>query len=83
MNKKQLAEILKYSDPKRLYVVDWKNSIVMLICPFLAIVKDDIGELKARQIIEVDEVKVTMELITVFVVKNRAYFYYHFEIVLD
>lgn len=82
MNMEQLAEILKYSHPKILYVVDWRNSLVVLRCPFKAIVKDDVGSLRAKQIIEVDEVKVTMELVTVFVVNNKAYFYYHFEILI-
>lgn len=82
MNKEQLAEILRYSHPKRLYVVDWRNSLVILRCPFKVLVKDDIGELKVNQLIEVDEVKVTLELITVFIVNNKAYFYYHFEILV-
>ena len=83
MNKKQLVEQLKYSHFKKLYVVDWKNSLILLVCPFKAKVKKNIGSLKAKEIIEVDEVKVTLELITVFVVKKKAYYYYHFEIIVD
>ena len=83
MNKKQLAELLKHSHPKELYIVDWRNKLLILRCPFRASVKDDIGNLKAREIIYVDEIKVTLELITVFVVKKKAYFYYHFEILVD
>lgn len=83
MNKKELADLLKYSHPKKLYVVDWQNSLIVLKCPFKAKVKKDIGSLKAKEIIEVDEVKVTLELITVFIVKNEAYYYYHFEILVD
>ena len=83
MNKKQLAELLKYSHPRKLYVVDWNNSLVLLVCPFKALVKWKIGDLKAKEIVLVDEIKVTLELITVFVVKRKAYFFYHFEILVD
>lgn len=83
MNKKQLVELLKYSHPNKLYVIDWENSLVLLVCPFKAKVKSDIGDLKAKEIVYVDEIKVTLELITVFVVKNEAYYYYHFEILVD
>ena len=83
MNEKHIARILKYSDPKSLYVVDWRNKLLLLRCPIKALVKEDIGHLKARELVFIDEIKVTMELITVFVVKNRAYFYYHFEILVD
>jgi len=80
MDQKELAEILKYSHPERLYVVDWRNSLIVLICPFKAIVKDDIGVLKKLEVVFIDEVKVTLELVTVFVVEGKGYFYYHFEI---
>ena len=83
MNEKLLAELLKYSHPKELYVVDWRNKLVVLVCPIKAAVKHDIGTLKAKEIVYIDEVKVTLELITVFVVKRNAYFYYHFEIIVD
>jgi hypothetical protein len=56
---------------------------LLLRCPIKALVKDDIGHLKAREVVFIDEIKVTMELITVFVVKKEAYFYYHFEILLE
>ena len=83
MNKKQLAELLKYSHPKEIYVVDWRNKLLLIRCPFKASVKENIGHLKAKEVVLVDEIKVTLELITVFVVKKKAYFYYHFEILVD
>jgi len=83
MNKNELAEFLKYSHPKQLYVVDWNNSLLLLICPFKAIVKGDIGTLKKNSIVYIDEVKVTLELTTVFIVGEKAYYYYHFEIIVE
>ena len=81
MNKQQLAEILKYSHPKELYIVDWENKLVVLKCPFKVMAKDSVGQIKRNEIVEVDEIKVTMKLITVFVIVGQAYFYYHFEII--
>ena len=83
MDKKKLVESLKYSHPKQLLVVDWQNSLIVLKCPFKAKVKKDIGSLKANETILVDEIKVTLELITVFIVQGAAYYFYHFDILVD
>lgn len=83
MNKKQIAYILKYSHTKQLYVVTYKNVLLRLDCPFKAIVKDNIGFLKQEQVIEVEEVKITSDLVTVFVINGNAFFYYHFDILVD
>jgi hypothetical protein len=83
MNKKQIAYILKYSHPKQLYVVTYKNILLRLDCPFKAIVKEDIGRLKRNQIVEVVEVKITSDVVTVFIINGSAFFYYHFDILVD
>ncbi|RKS55885.1 hypothetical protein BC962_0859 [Gillisia mitskevichiae] len=80
MTEQELAEILKYSSPNTLYVVAWNNLLTQLFCPFKVIVKHHIGELKIGQKVWVDNVKVTSSLTTVFIVKGRAYYFYHFEI---
>jgi len=83
MNKKLLADLLKYSNPKELYVVTWNNLLKLLFCPFKVSVKHDIGSLNQGQIVWVEEVKVTMELKTVFVIKGQPFFYFHFDIIID
>ncbi len=80
MNKQQLAEILKYSHPKELYIVDLENKLIVLKCPFKVVAKNNVGQVKRNEIVEVDEIKVTMKLITVYLIEGQAYFYYHFEI---
>ncbi len=80
MNKKQLAEILKYSSSNQLYIVTWNNLLKLLLCPFKVIVLQDIGKLKADTIIWVEEVKVTIEVKTVFIIEGKAYYYFYFEI---
>lgn len=83
MNKKLLAELLKYSNPKELYVVTWNNLLKLLFCPFKVYVNHDIGYLKQGQIVWVDEVKVTMELKTVYIIKGQSYYYHHFDIIVE
>ncbi|PIB32597.1 hypothetical protein BFP78_08050 [Gaetbulibacter sp. 5U11] len=55
----------------------------LLFCPFKVKANRNIGMLKKGQEIMVDEVKVTQELQTVYIIKNVAYYYYHFDIVID
>ena len=82
MTKKELAEVLKYSSPREIYVITWNNILKRLFCPFEVQVLQDIGTLKKGQFVFVDEIKVTIELKTVFIIDTRAYYYYHFEIVI-
>jgi len=83
MNKQDLAEQLKYSSSQWLYVVTWNSILKQLFCPFRVSVIDAIGGLEAGQIVLVQEVKVTLDLKTVFIIDSKAYFYYHFNIIID
>ena len=82
MTKKELVELLKYSSPLEIYVITWNNILKRLFCPFEVEVVQDIGTLKKGQFVFVDEIKVTIELKTVFIIDTKAYYYYHFEIVI-
>ena len=82
MTKKELAELLKYSSPREIYVITWNNVLKRLFCPFRVKVLQDIGTLKKGQVVLVQENKVTLELKTVFIIKNEAFYYYHFDIVV-
>lgn len=82
MTKKELAELLKYSSPREIYVITWNNILRRLYCPFEVQVLQDIGTLKTGQFVFVDEIKVTIELKTVYIINNEAYYYYHFDILV-
>ena len=82
MTKKELAELLKYSSPREIYVITWNNILKRLFCPFEVQVLQDIGTLKTGQFVFVEEIKVTIELKTVFIIDTKAYYYYHFEILV-
>ena len=83
MDKNELAEQLKFSSSEWLYVVTWNNILKKIVCPFTVLVLTDIGPLKKGQIVWVQQVKVTMDLKTVFVIDGNAYYYYHFDILID
>lgn len=82
MTKKELAELLKYSSPKELWVITFNNFLKRLICPFKVKVLQDVGLLKRGQIVLVSEVKVTTELKTVYMINGQAYYYYHFDVLV-
>ncbi len=82
MTKKDLAELLKYSSPREIYVITWNNILKRLFCPFNVTVLQDIGNLKKGHVVLVQEVKVTFELKTVYIINNEAYYYYHFNILV-
>lgn len=82
MTRSQLYELLKYSSPKEIYVITWNNILKRLFCPFRVMVLQDIGTLKKGQTVLVQEVKVTLELKTVYIIDNQAYNYYHFNILV-
>ena len=80
MRDDELADILKYCSPNALYVITWNNLLKQLFCPFLVGVKHQIGELEKNEHVWVENVKVTASLRTVFIIKGRAYYYDHFDI---
>lgn len=82
MTKKNLAEQLKYSSPNELWVITWNNLLKKMFCPFEVLVLQDIGMLEKGQIVLVEEVKVTLELKTVFIINQSAYYYHYFEIIV-
>jgi hypothetical protein len=83
MNSEQLAELLKFASPYSILVVTWQNKIVELHVPFKVQLKNDVGVLTRGQIVEVELVKLSTALITVFVINDNAYYYYHFNILIE
>jgi len=81
MDEEQLVELLRYSSPKELYIIAWNDLLKVLFCPFKVEVLCSVGHLKKGKIVWVEEVKITRELVTVYVICAEAYYYYYFDIV--
>lgn len=82
MTDHELAELLKHSNPKEIYVITLNNRLLRLKCPFRVVVLNNIGWLLKGQIVLVTEIKVTSDVKTVFIIDDNAYYYFHFEILI-
>ncbi|MGJ5642890.1 hypothetical protein [Formosa sp. S-31] len=82
MNSKDWAELLKYASPKSILVVNAKNRVIELKCPFKVETKHDIGCLKKAFMYDVESVKISTTMKTVFVIKGEVYYYHHFYILV-
>ena len=82
MKNRELGELLKYSSPYSILVVTWRNKLIELKTPFQVQLIQDIGELKKDELAIVSLVKLATNMKTVFIIENKAYFYYYFKIVL-
>lgn len=82
MTDKQLSSVLKYSSINEIYVITSNNYLKRIACPFEVKVLSDIGEFFRGQIVQVDFVKVTRRLVTVFIINSKPFYYYHFEFIV-
>jgi len=82
MNKKRLSDILRYSRSDEILVVDTENRVAVFKCPFNVLALEDVGELLKQHIYEVEQVKITPKLVTLFIIDGKAYYYYHFDIII-
>lgn len=80
MDDRSITKLLKYSSCKQLYIVSWRGGLKILFCPFKVSVIHDIRYLKKGQVVLVEKIKVTKDIITVYLIENQYFFYYHFDI---
>ena len=83
MTKKELADILKYTSPNIIFIVTWNNILKKVFCPFRVFVIKNVGDLRVGDVVLVQEVKVDINLKTIFIIENQAYYYHNFEIIID
>ena len=83
MMDKDLAEQLEHSSSEWIYIVTWNNLLKQLFTPFEVEVIRSVGELEIGQIVWVSQVKVTQQLKTVYIIKGKAYYFFHFDIIVD
>jgi hypothetical protein len=83
MMDKELAEQLKYSSSEWIYILTWNNLLKQLFTPFEVEVIRSVGDLEIGQIVWVSQVKVTPQLKTVYIIEGKAYYFFHFDIIID
>ena len=80
---KDLAEQLEHSSSEWIYILTWNNLLKQLFTPFEVEVIRSVGDLEIGQIVWVSQVKVTPQLKTVYIIEGKAYYFFHFDIIVD
>ena len=84
MNSKQrmayIKEIFKYVKTDSILIIDRNGKLRRLVCPFMVLVIVDVPPLKKGQEKIVITVKVAENLVDVYIIKDRAFYYYNFRI---
>jgi len=83
MMDKDLAEQLEHSSSEWIYILTWNNLLKQLFTPFEVEVIRSVGDLEIGQIVWVSQVKVTPQLKTVYIIEGKAYYFFHFDIIID
>lgn len=78
--KKYIEEIFKYCKIDSILVINKTGSLERLDCPFEVIVIHNVGELEKGLICHVNAVKLDMQLIDVYIIRNKAYYYFNFRV---
>ena len=82
MKNRELAELLKYSSSSSILVVTYNNKLIELFCPFHVLGKYKINLIKKNTLYTVSRIKLSSNLKIVFVINDKPYHYYHFDILL-
>ncbi len=77
---KYIEEIFKYCKIDSILVINETGSLERLDCPFEVLVIQDVGELKKGLICIVRAVKLALTLVDVYIIGNKAYYFFNFRV---
>lgn len=80
MENEEYAALFKYCDKNSLLVCTWYGKLKTLYTPITVKVIKDVGNLKQKEYVKVTEIKLSSLGKTVFIIKNKAYYYHYFDI---
>ena len=79
--RKYIEEIFKYCKIDSILVIEVKSGqLVRLECPFTVLVIQNVGELQKGLICFVTAVKLDLTLIDVYIIRNKAYYFFNFRV---
>ena len=78
--KKYIEEIFKYCKVDSILVIDRTGQLQRLDCPFEVLVIQDVGELYKGLICLVNAVKIDISLVDVYIIRNKAYYFFNFRV---
>ena len=75
-----IEDIFRYCKIDSILVIDKMGQLQRLDCPFEVVVISDVGELYKGLICLVSAVKLDLSLIDVYIIKNKAYYFFNFRV---
>lgn len=82
MNNSLLAYLLKYSNPHSMLVVTSEDNLIEIKCPFKVKVIKVVDDLFENEIKQVTELKVSTNMKLVYIIEEKPFYYYYFDILL-
>jgi len=79
--RKYIAEIFKYCKIDSILVMTKTGQIQRYDCPFEVVVITNVGELTKGLICLVNAVKLDLTLIDVYIIRNKAYYFFNFRVI--
>jgi hypothetical protein len=78
--KKYIEEVFKYCKTDSILVMNKMGQLQRLQCPFEVMVIQDVGELYRGLICLVSAVKIDLTLIDVYIIRDKAYYFFNFRV---
>jgi hypothetical protein len=78
--KKYIEEVFKYCKTDSIMVMNNTGQLQRLQCPFEVMVIQDVGQLYRGLICLVSAVKIDLTLIDVYIIKDKAYYFFNFRV---
>jgi len=78
--KKYIEDIFRYCKIDSILVLSKSGELQRLDCPFEVVVISDVGELYKGLICLVSAVKIDLSLIDVYIIRNKAYYFFNFRV---
>jgi hypothetical protein len=78
--RKYIEEVFKYCKTDSILVINKTGDLQRLDCPFEVVVISDVGELYKGFICLVSAVKLDLSLIDVYIIRNKAYYFFNFRV---
>ena len=79
--RKYIEEIFKYCKIDSILVIGKTGQLERLDCPFEVLVIQNVGELYKGLICLVSAVKLDLTLIDVYIIGNKAYYFFNFRVI--
>ena len=77
-NKKKIEDINKYCKPNSILIITNDGILKRLFVPFKVVCLVAVSSIQKDDVVVVSAVKISLELILVYVINGKAYYYYYF-----